>query len=136
MSVTVSVYANWPAALPPSWATRSISTNPGLASSHWAQVRIGIESFSNDPGLVTDRPRICSLARSGASRRSIVAADIATSPSAVASLTSSSANRRKVGTSSAIIGASRLPVGAPSTAQQNLSAATTSGPYFGARTAR
>src|SRR5664280_3608237 len=34
------------------------------------------------------------------------------------------------------IGASRLPVGAPRTAQQNLSAATTSGPYFGARMAR
>jgi hypothetical protein len=33
MSVTVSVNANWPAVLPPSWETRSISTNPGRASS-------------------------------------------------------------------------------------------------------
>ena len=42
MSVTVSVNASWPAALPPSWETRSISTNPGWASSQSAQVRTGI----------------------------------------------------------------------------------------------
>jgi hypothetical protein len=42
MSVTVSVYANWPARLPPWWETRSISTNPGRASSQSAQVRTGI----------------------------------------------------------------------------------------------
>jgi hypothetical protein len=65
-----------------------------------------------------------------------VAADIATSAPARASGTSSSPKRRNVGTNSPIIGASRLPVGAPSTAQQNLSASTTSGPYFGAGTAR
>ena len=38
-------------ALPPSWATRSISTNPGTASSHCAQVRIGI-------GVLEQRPRL------------------------------------------------------------------------------
>ena len=37
------------------------------------------------------------------------------------------------GTSSASIGASRLPGGMPSTAQQKISAATTFGPYFGGR---
>ena len=51
MSVTVSVYACSPSALPP-WPTRSISTNPGAASSHCAQVWIEIASFSSDPGLV------------------------------------------------------------------------------------
>ena len=42
MSVTVNVNAWGPAGLPPSWQTRSISTNPGRASSHSAQVRTGI----------------------------------------------------------------------------------------------
>ena len=42
MSVTVSVNACGPAGLPPSWPTRSISTNPGRASSQSAQVRTGI----------------------------------------------------------------------------------------------
>ena len=41
MSVTVSVNAWGPAGLPPSWQTRSISTNPGRASSQPAQVRTG-----------------------------------------------------------------------------------------------
>ena len=41
----------------------------------------------------------------------------------------SSPNRRNMGTSSPMIGASRFPVGAPSTAQQNASATMTSGPY-------
>lgn len=36
-------------------------------------------------------------------------------------------------TSSPITGANRLPVGAPNTAQQNLNATTTSGPYVGVR---
>jgi len=61
-------------------------------------------------------------------RRSIVAGDIATSSAAVWSLTCSSSKRRSVGTSSLMIGASRLPVGAPSTAQQNAKAAITSLP--------
>ena len=42
MSVTVSVNAWGPRGLPPSCQTRSISTNPGMASSHSAQVRTGI----------------------------------------------------------------------------------------------
>ena len=115
-------------ALPPSWPTRSISTNPGTASFHSAQVRIGIESFNNDPGLVCEWPLTSSFARSAASRRSIVAGDIASNAISVSSLITSSSKRRNVGTNSDMIGASRLPVGAPSTAQQNASAAITSGP--------
>src|SRR5262245_65949175 len=41
MSVTVSVNANGPMGLPPSWETRSISTNPGMASSEYVEVRTG-----------------------------------------------------------------------------------------------
>src|SRR5665647_1819579 len=133
ISVTVSVYACSPIALPPSWPTRSISTNPVTASSHCAQVLIGIASLSSDPGLVWLRPRNVIAARSGASRRSIVAADIAVNAPATSSLTSSSPKRRSVATSSPNTGASRLPVGAPSTAQQNRNATTTSCPYLGAR---
>jgi hypothetical protein len=106
----------------------SISTNPGAASSHCAHVRIAIASLSNDPALVQLRPRTVIAARSAASRRSIVAGDITSSAAANSSLTSSSPNRRSVATSSPITAASRLPVGAPSTAQQNLSATTTSDP--------
>src|SRR5699024_12292409 len=51
MSVTVRVKQYSPEALPPSWPTRSISTNPGTASSHSAQVRKGICDFNRDPGL-------------------------------------------------------------------------------------
>ena len=123
---------NAASALPPSWPTRSISTNPGTASSHCAQARIGIASFSTDPGLLWLRPRNVSPARSGASRRSIVAADIAVNAPATSSLTSSSPKRRSVATSSPNTGASRLPVGAPSTAQQNCNA-TTSCPSLGTR---
>ena len=74
------------------------------------------------------RPRSTSFARSDARRRSIVAGDITFNADAVSSLTCNSSNRRSRGTRSAIIGANRLPVGAPSTAQQNASAATTSAP--------
>src|SRR5215212_10349471 len=42
MSVTVSEEAKSPLLSPPSWPTRSISTNPGRAWSQSAQVRIGI----------------------------------------------------------------------------------------------
>ncbi len=51
-SVIVRVKQNSPKLLPPSWPTRSISTNPGWFSFHSDQVRIGICDFSNDPGLV------------------------------------------------------------------------------------
>jgi hypothetical protein len=115
-------------ALPPSWPTRSISTNPGTASFHSAHVRIGIESFNNDPGFVCDRPLTSNFARSAARRRSIVAGDIASNANSVSSLINSSSKRRSVGTNSLMIGASRFPVGAPNTAQQNASAAITSGP--------
>lgn len=42
ISVTVNVKQNYPDATPPSCPTKSISTKPGTASSHSAQVRIGI----------------------------------------------------------------------------------------------
>lgn len=62
----------------------------------------------------------------------MVAADIERNARSTSSLTLSSANRRKVGTSSCITGARRLPAGAPSTAQQRRSAATVSASYSGA----
>ena len=63
----------------------------------------------------------------------MVAGDIASNDTATSSAISSSPNRRSVGTSSSMIGASRFPVGAPSTAQQNANASMTSGPYTDAR---
>lgn len=45
--------------------------------SHWAQVFIGIEDFSSDPGRVCAMPLpATSPVRAGANRRSMVAADI------------------------------------------------------------
>jgi len=76
-------------------------------------VRIGIASFSNEPGLVCERRRTSNFARSAARRRSIVAADIPINATATSSLSSSSPKRRSVGTNSPSTGASRLPVGAP-----------------------
>ena len=133
MSVTVSVKACSPVGLPPSWPTRSISTNPGTASSQSAQVRTGIWLLSSEPGLVWQRPLSSCFLRSGARRRSMVAADMPASSAAVSSSMSSSPNRRRTATSSARHGASRLPAGMPSTAQQKTSAAMTFGPYFGGR---
>ena len=63
----------------------------------------------------------------------MVAADMPTSSAAVSSSMASSPKRRRTGTSSASTGASRLPAGIPSTAQQKISAATTFGPYCGGR---
>ena len=50
-----------------------------------------------------------------------MAGDIANNAISMSSLISNSSNRRSVGANPAMIGASRLPVGAPSTAQQNAS---------------
>ena len=63
----------------------------------------------------------------------MVAADIDTNSSAVASSMTSSPKWRNTATSSASIGASLFPAGIPSTAQHTVSAAMTSGPYFGGR---
>jgi hypothetical protein len=126
ISVTVRVKQCSPSSDPPSWPTRSISTNPGRLSSQSAQVRIGIWDFSNDPGLVWDRPRTVNRARSTASRRSMVAALMPISSSAWASVIFSSWSRRSIGTRIGSIGASRFPDGARSTAQHSTSAATTS----------
>ena len=62
-----------------------------------------------------------------------MAADIDTNRLAVSSSMSSSPKWRKTATSSASIGASRLPAGIPSTVQHTVSAAMTFGPYFGGR---
>ena len=98
MSVTVRVKQNSPELFPPSWPTWSISTKPGTASSHWAQVRMGIWYFSRVPGLVWDRPRGISFARSPASFRSIVAALIRVSSRAWSSVIISSCSARSKGT--------------------------------------
>ena len=42
MSVIVTVKQNSPKEFPPSWPARSISITPGVPSSHFDQVRIGI----------------------------------------------------------------------------------------------
>lgn len=136
MSVTVSVKQNSPAALPPSWPTKSISTNPGTDSSQSAQVRIGMCSLSRLPGLVCERPRMVSFARSPANRRSMVAALIRHNNAASSSLRSSSPSRRRIGTNTPSIGASRLPAGARNTAQQVTSAAMIFRPYTGGRGGR
>lgn len=111
MSVTVSVKQNSPKLLPPSWPTRSISTKPGTASFHSAQVWTGIWDLSNVPGFVWDRPRSVSLARSPASFRSMVAALIRVSNAACSSVMSSSLSQRSSGTRTASIGAGSLPAG-------------------------
>ena len=94
MSVTVRVKQNSPDELPPSWPTRSISTNPGDPLIHSAQVRIGIWDLSNVPGLVWERPRNPRAARSGASSRSMVAALIDTKRAASSSLITRSPSLR------------------------------------------
>lgn len=128
MSVTVRAKQNSPKLLPPSWPTKSISTNPGTASSHSAQVRTGIWDFSNVPGLVWDRPRGKSFARSPESFRSMVAALIRTSSSACASVISSFLSRHSSGTRTGSIGARSLPAGARSTAQHLINGSSRSGP--------
>ena len=67
--------------------------------------------------------RTGSSARSGASRRSKLAGDVASNAGSASSVATSSWKRRSLGANSAMIGASRFPVGAPSTAQQDTSAA-------------
>ena len=136
MSVTVRVKQNSPLELPPSWPTRSISTNPGIFSLHSAQVRIGICDLSNVPGLVWERPRGNSLARSGARWRSMRAAHIETNRAASASVMTISPSRRKRGTTVASIGARRLPAGVRVSIQQMVRQATTWEPNFGVRVAR
>jgi len=133
MSVTVRVKQCSPDALPPSWPTRSISTNPRTASSHSAQVRIRICDFNSVPGLVWDRSRDIIVSRSGPSRRSIVGALMRTNRAASASVRSNSPSRRSNATTTASIGARRFPAGVRSTAQHFVSATVTRGPYVGAR---
>jgi hypothetical protein len=135
-SVIVRVKQNSPKLLPPSWPTRSISTNPGRFSSHSDQVRIGIWDLSNDPGLVCERPENPASTFEPRRRRSIVAGDMATSRSASASVRSSSPSRRNIGTSTVSIGARRLPAGQRATRQHNSRADTTRDEYTRPRDAR
>jgi len=123
--VTVRVWANSPRGSPPSWPTRSISTNPGACSSQSAQVRIEIWDFNRLPGLVPERPLSSKRLRSQASRRSIVAADIAHSIDAVASSRSSSRKARNRPTISGRNGAILLPAEASITAHTLRSATIT-----------
>jgi hypothetical protein len=101
---------------------------PRHPSSHWAQVRIGMESFNSDPGLVWERPRSISLARSAASGRSIVTGEIFNKSAAVASSILSSLNRRSLGTKSGRPAASNRPHGVPWTADKNRNAVITGSP--------
>ena len=135
-SVTVRVWQKSPRGSPPSWPTRSISTNPGRSSSQSAQVRIGIWDLASDPGLVPDRPLIVSFARSGASRRSMVAADIPTSWARTAGGRSSSPARSRAAVISGRNGAIRFPAGASITAHNFRNAPITSSPYSGGRPRR
>lgn len=73
ISVISKVKQKFPLLLPPSWPTRSILTNPGRLLSQSAQVRIGFESLSSEPGLVWESPLESSLLRSALRRRSMVA---------------------------------------------------------------
>ncbi len=81
--------------------------NPGRRSSHSAKVRMGIWAFRMDPGLVPDRPRTCSRRRSGARRRSMVAAEAARSFERTSGATSSSPARSIDSTISVMNGARR-----------------------------
>ncbi len=100
---------------------------------------LAFDHFGGVPGRIRYdnlKPAGIILARSPASRQSIVAALIATSSAASASVRSSSLSRRSSGTSTGSIGARRLPAGARSTAQHLTSAVMMSGPYVGPRGGR
>src|SRR5690625_3969409 len=94
ISVTVRVKPNLPEALPPSWPARSISTNPGAASSPLAHVRIGTYDFGRLPGLVCDPSLGGIFARCPRVSDSVVAALIAIGRLACSSVISASLSRR------------------------------------------
>ena len=127
ISVTVKVKQNSPKELPPSWPTRSISTKPGVTSSHSDQVRMGIWVLSREPGLVWLIPRNPASTLGPARRRSMVAALMAMSSSASASVRSSSPSRRSSGTRTGSMGARRLPAGIRAARQHSSRADTTRG---------
>ena len=130
MSVMVNVYKQYlPVATPPSWVTRSISTNPGAASSQFVKVRIEIWCFNSDPGLVRARPRNLIRDRWSASIRSIVAVEIwASSSSSTVSVTVISLLVRSNGASAGMKGVGILPVGARSNTQHRTRAGSSSSP--------
>jgi len=98
ISATVSVNMVLPGGVAALVADQVDLTNPGTRRPIAPQIRTGIWDFNSDPALVWGRPRGISLARSPASRRSMVAALIATSSAASSSLRSSSPSRRRAGT--------------------------------------
>ena len=122
------VWQNSPAEFPPSWPTKSTSQNPGRSSFHSAKVRMGIWRLSMEPGLVPERPLTFNLARSGASIRSMVAAEIRTSLARTSGETSNSPHRSRTWTTSARNGARRLPAGPFRVAHTSFRGSRTSGP--------
>jgi len=81
-----------------------------------------------EPGLVPDRPLMRSRARSGASIRSIVAAEMRSSFARTSGANALSPVRSKTSMISGRNGARRFPAGAPSSAQMNPKASPTSWP--------
>lgn len=128
--------AEFPDALPQLWPIRSIPTNTGAALTHCAQVRIGICDFKRVPGLICDRPCGNSFARSGDSRRSIVAALFRDNNAACSSVGAISLSRRSNFTRVGNIGARILPAGARGTAQRATYAGLKSWQYVAARPVR
>ncbi|WP_188316561.1 hypothetical protein [Solihabitans fulvus] len=84
--------------------------------------------MSSDPGLVSDRPRVCQRTRSSARRWSMVAADIRASWWRVASVMWSSPQAVRRSTIWGRNGARRFPSGASSIDQTFRRASITSGP--------
>src|ERR1035437_4070545 len=96
-------------------------------------VSCGIRTIRLTGGEPLLNPYVVDIVRRIAGLPDAPEVSMTTSAPANSSQTSSSPKRRSVATSSPINGASRLPVGAPSTAQQNRNATTTSSPYLGTR---
>ena len=111
MSVIVRVKQNSPVELPPSWPTRSISSKPGVASSHSDQVPIGIWCLNSVPGSVGERPLVPNAALGPRSLRSMDAGLIEQSTLASSSLRSISPSRPMRITIVGSIGPGRLPPG-------------------------
>jgi hypothetical protein len=89
---------------------------------------MGIWRLRIDPGLVPERPFIWSRRRSGASRRSMVAAETRSSLARTSGSIRSSPWRSMTSTISAMNGARRLPVGPSRVAHTRRRGSSISGP--------
>lgn len=89
---------------------------------------MGIWRLRMEPGLVPERPFTLSRARSGASARSMVDADICSSLVRTSGESVSSPKRSRASTASLMNGARRLPAGPFMVAHTTTRASTTSGP--------